>query len=161
MFTIISRNPSSKELYGTILFFLFHYMFFVAVQLVFVFSFLEFKDSNIKSGFDLIHNISYVMSLKGMNLVLISILIYNLADYYFNFIVQKTYKNITVDEIFMQPYVRIIIQQFAVILGGFFIIFTSGIFVVAILLILIRTFIELIFITNSSSISSLFRSNKT
>ena len=47
------------------------------------------------------------------------------------------------------PYPRIIIQQFAVILGGFFIVFTSGIYAVAILLILFRTAIELLFTGNS------------
>ncbi|PHR71389.1 MAG: hypothetical protein COA67_06705 [Lutibacter sp.] len=148
MFTIISSNPSSKESYSTILFFLVHYLFFVAIQLIFVFSFLEMNDSNITSGFNLIHNISYVMSLKGMIIVLISILIYNLADYYLNFIQTQVYKKARVREIFSQPYVRIIIQQFAVILGGFFIIFSSGVFIVAILLILIRTLIELLFISN-------------
>lgn len=161
MFTIISRNPSSKEKYGTILFFLLHYMFFVVVQLIFVFGFLEMKDSNITSGFNLIHNVSYVMSLKGMTIVLLSILVYNLADYYFNFIQTEVYKRVKVEEIFFQPYVRIIIQQFTVIISGFFIILTSAVFIVAILLILIRTFIELVFIANSSFSSSLFRGRKS
>jgi len=151
MFTIIYRNPTSKESYGTILFFLLHYMFFVAVQLIFVFGFLGMKDSNITSGFNFIHNIGYVMTLKGMTIVLLSILLYNLADYYYNFIQTEVYKRVKVKKIFFQPYVRIIIQQFAVILGGFFIILISGIFVVAVLLILIRTFIELVFIANYSS----------
>lgn len=149
MHSILSNNSSSKESYGTIFFFLLHYMFFVAVQLIFVFGFLEMKDSNITSGFNLIGNISYVMSLKGMTTVLLSILLYNLADYYFNFIQTKAYKRVKIEDIFFQPYVRIIIQQFAVILGGFFIAFISGVLPVAILLILIRTLIELIFISNS------------
>lgn len=161
MYTIISRNPSSKESYGMILFFLFHYMFFVAVQLIFVFGFLEMRDSNITSGFNLIKNISYVMSLKGMTIVLLSILLYNLADYYYNFMQPEVYKRVKVENVFLQPYVRIFIQQFAVIIGGFFIIFVSGVFAVAILLILFRTLIELIFIANSSVASPLFSQKKT
>jgi hypothetical protein len=153
MYTIISSNPASEEKYGTILFFLLHYTFFVAIQLIFVFGFLASKDKNIIDGFNLLHNIAYVLQLKGMVYILISILIYNLAEYYF-FIKTEVYKRVKVKDIFFQPYVRIIIQQFAVILGGFFIIFISGVFVVAILLIAIRTFIELILISNSDYVFS-------
>jgi len=118
MYKVISTNPRNNRKYGLIVFFLFHYTFFVAVQLIFVFAFLEMNDPNIKNGFDLFHNISYTMSLKGMTMVLASILIYNLADYHFNFMVPKTYKKTTTTTLFTMPYPRIFIQQFAVILGG-------------------------------------------
>ena len=149
MFMVISTNPKGEKDYGLIIFFIFHYTFFVAVQLIFVFVFLGMSDSNIKEPFNLIENITYTMSLKGMVIVLTSILIYNLADYYFNFIVPKFYKKTTTTKLFSRPYPRIVVQQFAVILGGFFIIFSSGLFAVAILLILFRTFIELLFLSNS------------
>lgn len=92
MFMVISTNPKGKKNYGLILFFLVHYTFFVAIQLIFVFAFLQMSDSNVKEPFNLFDNISYAMSLKGMTIVLTSILIYNLADYYLNFIIPKTYK---------------------------------------------------------------------
>ena len=148
MFKVIATNPEGEKNYFLILFFIFHYTFFVAVQLIFVFVFLEMNDNNIKEPFNLIENITYVMSLKGMNLVLVSILIYNLADYYFNFIKPKIYRKTTAAKLFAMPYPRIIIQQFAVILGGFFIMISSGLFAVAILLILIRSLLELLFIYN-------------
>lgn len=151
MYKVISTNPKEEKKYGLILFFLVHYTFFVAIQLIFVFAFLEMNDDNIKSGFNLIDNISYTMSLKGMTMVLASILIYNLADYYFNFIRPKIYTETTSSKLFITPYPRIFIQQLAVILGGFFIMFTSGVFAVAILIILLRTAIELLFIANPNS----------
>jgi hypothetical protein len=148
MFKVISTNPKEEKKYGLILFFIFHYSFFVAVQLIFVFVFLEMNDSNIKEPFNLIDNISYTMSLKGMTLVLTSILVYNLADYYFNFIRPKFYKETTSAKLFITPYPRIIIQQFSVIFGGFFIMFNLGLYPVAILIILFRTLIELVFVSN-------------
>ncbi len=151
MYKVISTNPKEEQKYGTILFFLVHYSFFVAVQLIFVFAFLEMNDKNFSQPFYLYKNISYTMSLKGMTLVLGSILVYNLADYYFNFILPRAYKKTTTVILFAMPYPRIIIQQFAVILGGFFIMIDSGIMGVAILLILIRTLIELLFIANPNS----------
>lgn len=54
-------------------------------------------------------------------------------------------------KLFAKPYPRIIIQQFAVILGGFFMIFSSGVFAVAILIIIFRTAIELLFIAQPNS----------
>lgn len=149
MYRVVSTSKTKN--YFLIPFFIFHYSFFVAVQLIFVFVFLEMKDNNIREPFNLIENILYVLSYKGMKIVLISILIYNLGDYFINFIRPKVYKTITVDKLFMQPYVRIFIQQFAVILGGFFILIFSGLFVVAILIILFRTLIELHFIANPNS----------
>jgi hypothetical protein len=154
MYKVISTNPSGEKNYFLIIFFLVHYTFFVAIQLIFVFGFLEMNDPNIKSGFNLFDNLDYTMSLKGMTLVLTSILIYNLADYYFNFIIPKTYKKTTTTKLFAMPYPRIIIQQFAVILGGFFMIFSSGLFAVAILLILFRTLIELLFLSNPQLLTS-------
>ena len=149
MYKVISTNRRGDRNYFLIIFFLVHYTFFVAVQLIFVFAFLQMNDPNIKSGFNLIDNLDYVMSLKGMTLVLTSIFIYNLADYYYNFIIPETYRKTSETILFAMPYPRIIIQQFAVILGGFFIVFTSGIYAVAILLILFRTAIELLFTGNS------------
>lgn len=153
-FTIISHdNSKNKEKsgtanYGLIGFFLVHYGFFIAIQLIFVFAFLEISDESIKEAFNLIENLTYVLSLDGMSLVLLSIVIYNFADYLLNFILPKKYETATINKTFAEPYVRIFIQQFAVILGGFFMIFSQGVLFVAILLILIRSLIELYFIEN-------------
>lgn len=153
MYKIISynnsvENNSKNANYTLILFFIAHFSFFVAVQLIFVFAFLTISDNNIKEAFHLIDNIHYVLSYPGMLLVLISIAAYNLADYVLNFIGQKKYETSAINKIVTEPYVRIFIQQFTVIISGFFIIFSYGILIVAIILIIFRTLIELYFTAN-------------
>ena len=143
-------KPSASN-YAVIAFFLFHYCFFVAIQLIFVFAFLEISGSGIKEAFHLITNIGYVLSLKGMSMVLLSIAIYNFADYAVNFMMPKKYETANLSNIFSEPYVRIFVQQFAVILGGFFIIFSDGVFFVAVLIIIIRSIMELYFIENPTN----------
>jgi len=157
MYSIISfdnsKQPSvsGSSNYSMILFFLFHYVFFIAVQLVFVFVFIGISDNHIKEAFYLLQNLKYVLSYNGMTLVLISITAYNFADYILNFIIPKKHETSSLNKIFMEPYLRIFVQQFTVILSGFFIIFSSGILVVAVILIIFRTLIELYFIANPTN----------
>jgi len=138
MVSFNEQNP-----YLLVLKFLSHYLFFIAVQLVFVFAFLQFYDVNINKPYYLLENLKYVLSLKGMYVVLASIVGYNLADYVINFVLPKTYRRITLNNIISQPYSRVLVQQFTVILVCFFYFFISGIMVGAILLILLRTGLEL------------------
>jgi hypothetical protein len=156
MYSIISFDNnkfgnSSKSNYFMILFFIFHYGFFIAIQLVFVFVFLGLSDNNIKEAFYILENLKYVLSYSGMTLVLISITVYNFADYVINFILPKKYETSDLNKIFSEPYIRIFIQQFTVILGGFFIIFSTRLMIVASLLIVFRTLIELYFIANPTA----------
>lgn len=156
MYKIISYNNRVEDIsgnanYSLILFFIFHFSFFVAIQLIFVFAFLTISDNNIKEAFHLIDNIHYVLLYPGMILVLISITVYNLADYVLNFILPKKYETSSFNKIVTEPYVRIFVQQFTVIVSGFFIIFSSGVMVVAIILIIFRTLIELYFIANPTN----------
>jgi len=147
-FDNIKNNHSPLSNYALILFFIFHFGFFVAIQLVFVFVYLGMSDTHIKEAYYLLQNLEYVLSYSGMSLVFISIAIYNLADYIFNFIIPKKYETSDLNKITTEPYIRIFVQQFTVILGGFFIIFSSRLLIVAILLILFRSVIELYFIAN-------------
>lgn len=157
MYSIISfdnskhHDTSGFSNYSMILFFLFHYGFFIAVQLVFVFVFIGMTDNHIKEAFYLLKNLKYVLSYNGMILVLISIMAYNFADYILNFIIPKRYKTSSLNTVFTEPYVRIFVQQFTVILSCFFIIFSSGILIVAVILIIFRTLIELYFIANPTN----------
>ena len=149
LYKIISNSNSSKAKYSLIVFFLFHYSFFVAVQLIFVFVFVGMKDSNIGEPFNLIENLTYVLSIKGMTTVLLSIFAYNLFDFLVNFIGPKVYLKMTVEKAFIQPYTRIFVQQFAVILGGFFLMFTSALFAVGVLIIVFKTIIDLTIVSGN------------
>jgi hypothetical protein len=141
---------SGERIFKTIVYFLSQYLFFVAVQLIFVFAFLKFYDTNISEAYFLKENIIYVLNLKGMWLVLASIVMCNIADYIINFLLPNAHETTFIKTLIKQPYNRILVQQLAVIVACFFFFFTSGILVVAILLILIRTWMELYFQANSN-----------
>lgn len=140
------KSPKNNH-FGFVLFFLFHYGFFIAVQLIFVFAILQVPNVNFEP-FNIIQNLDYAINLEGMYWVLSSMLFFNLMDYMFNFIKNLKYQSETVDSLFMQPYKRIFIQQFAVILGSFFIGFKSAIVVVAILLIIFKSMVDFIFVSS-------------
>jgi len=124
---------------GLPIFFAFHYGFFVAIQSIFAFSFFEGEIPEIKSAFNLIANYEYVLSRPNMLFVLVPIILTNLSYFISNFLVPKQYKNYSADQLLFKPYVRIFIQQFAVILGGFF--FVMGAHIAAALLILLLRFL--------------------
>jgi len=130
-------------LIGILVFFCFHYGMFVGIQSIFVFSFFQGDIPGLKDGFHLIHNYEVVLQLKGMWMVLLSLVISNLKYFYSNFYEPKQYRNYSIGSLFFKPYVRIVIQQLAVILAGFFfIVFKQGM-AAAVLLIILRTIVDL------------------
>lgn len=144
--TGVKRTPNNGG--GMILFFMVHYTFFVAIQSIFVFALLEMKDPKIEA-FSLLDNISHMLQdYEGVYPILISLAVYNIADFYLNFVVPKTYEKITMEESFLGPYGRIVVQQFAVILGFFFFIFSFALYVIAILIILIKAAIDFYIVSN-------------
>ncbi len=103
---------------GVILFFIFHYGFFVTVQLILIFS-IFFSSVSVKN--------ELLSDKSGLIIVLISILVTNMYYVYNNFIQTKNYKEYSPQSILFKPYVRIFIQQFVVILSGFIImVFPNG-----------------------------------
>ena len=141
-----TANPTFKRF-----FFLVHYTFFVAVQSIFVFAIFQMADSNIKEPFNLIANYKYVLTLKGMGYALISICIFLIIQNYFSFFRNKLYHLYTIDRLFFQPYLRILIQQFTVIMAMFFLVFFPSGIMAAILLIIFRLFVDLLGVYLGSS----------
>lgn len=126
------------------LFFIVHYGMFVAIQSIFAFTLFQTTIPGIEDGFHLIHNYSFILGSAGMPIILASIIINNLSYFYTNFWRNEKYKDYAPDNIFMKPYVRILIQQFVVILAFFFyMIFNSGM-IAALLLIILRLFVDLV-----------------
>jgi hypothetical protein len=129
------KNSHNVSGFGLIFFFIFHYGFFIAVQLIFVFVFFGIKNPLMSGG-------QSIIDMDGLIVVLISIIITNLAYFYTNFWLKKKYEEYSPNAIFMKPYVRIFIQQFVVILSGFFyFLFPDGI-ATAIILIVLRFFVD-------------------
>ena len=139
-------SPQLKGL-GLILFFVFHYGLFVAVQSMFAFSFFENSVPEIKNGFDLITNYSVLLNMPGMPAVLGSLIITNLTYFYTNFWANRKYLEYDTESLFFKPYVRIFVQQFVVILAGFFFIISSEAMWAALLLILFRLPVDLVIVS--------------
>ncbi|SHJ39026.1 DUF6498-containing protein [Flavobacterium haoranii] len=135
------KNDKAKGV-GLTLFFLVHYGFFVFIQTTFFFVFLSMGDDRISDSFGL-SNIITVLQFEGIQVALVLMLFSHIFKFWFNFYNNQRYQNVEIGLYMFQPYVRIIIQQFVAIVPGFFIIFGNGGLAVAIVLILIRTIVDI------------------
>ena len=72
-----------------------------------------------------------------------SLLLSNLGYFYANFWSPYKYREYAPSDIFFTPYVRIFIQQFVVILAGFFMVVLQAGMAAAILLLVFRLFVDL------------------
>lgn len=145
MFVLTFKKGNSKEEKGMGVFFTFffiiHYGFFVFLQTSFFFLFLSFADDRITDSFGL-QNINTILGLEGIKIGLVFLIITNFLKFWFNFYKSDYYKGLRVELYMFQPYIRIIIQQIVAILPGFFIIFGKSGIAVAIVLIVVRTIID-------------------
>lgn len=126
---------------GMVLFFIFHYGFFVFFQCTFFFVFLSMGDDRISSGFGL-QNFKTVLQIQSVQIGLTFVTILYAVKFYYSFIKAEKYKEVELSQYFIQPYLRIIIQQFVAILPGFFILFFNAGMVVAVILVVIRAFVD-------------------
>lgn len=136
--------PQSNQVRGFWLvpFFIFHYGMFIGVQTMILFSILAINQPLISSGFDIPENIQYALSLGGMEWVLGSIILINTIYFITNYLMPRRYMVVAPSELFFKPYMRIVIQQFTVILSGFLLIFLPAALGAAILLIVLRWFTD-------------------
>ncbi len=124
-------------------FFLVHYFFFVFVQSVFMFLLLQGEVPGIKEPFQVLHNYRVLLQNSDTQQAVALIAFTNLVLALRQFFLPGKYRTATVQALFLQPYVRIFIQQLVVILSGFFM-FIPGAVIAAVLLILIRLGIDLV-----------------
>lgn len=129
------------------LFFAVHYGGFVAIQSILAFSLFEIDDTSvITDSLSIIGNYLKVLNFDGMGWVMMSIIAQNVGYFINNFIIKEKYHQYKTENLMIKPYMRIFVQQFVVIIAAFFvIIFEAGI-IAALLLILFRTFIDLIIV---------------
>lgn len=132
-------SPHDNMLHvGSIIFFLFHYFFFIGIQSVFVFAFFE---SRLPAGADAFHVFSnYGWLLRQPDFLLMAaIQAFTLVGIAIRqWWLPGKYRSYTLKKMFMQPYLRIVVQQLVAILAGFFfIVFMQG-FAAALLVILLR-----------------------
>lgn len=141
-----NKNPDMGiSGYGLILFFMFHYGFFIGVQSVFGFSLFSFGDKGlIKEPFFILDNYETILQLEGIKYALPAIIFMHLGKFIFDFLKNKKYLKFSTDDIMIKPYVRIFIQQFVVIIAFFFMAFNQTGIIAAILLISFRLVIDLV-----------------
>lgn len=120
-----------------------HYFFFVFVQSVFMFLLLQGEVPGIKEPFQVLHNYHVLLQNSDTQQAVALIAFTNLVLVLRQFFLPRKYRTATVQALFLQPYLRIFIQQLVVILSGFFI-FLPGAVIAAVLLILIRLGIDLV-----------------
>lgn len=98
-------------------FFIFHYFFFVMVQNIFLFVFLKGRDMEDLFGIPM--SFWEVLSTNNfeIGLTVMSIFGSHLYSFLFNYIGNKEYEKIGLPILMFQPYIRIFIQQFVVIVG--------------------------------------------
>lgn len=131
--------------YGLILFFLFHYGFFVAIQSIFAFSLFGIEgNSFIKEPFHLLENYTTILQLDDIKYALPAVVFTHLGKFLSDFLKNEKHLKFSASEIMFKPYIRIFIQQFVVIIAFFFIVLSEAGYIAAILLILFRLFIDLL-----------------
>lgn len=126
---------------GLIPFFMVHYFFFVGIQSIFVFSFFG-KELGSRDAFGLIENYQLLLSKPEFLLVFAIQVATHTGILIRQWIIPARYHQYTLNKLFIQPYLRIFIQQFVTILAGFFFIILNTGIAVAILLIVLRLLLD-------------------
>ena len=106
-----------------IIFFIAHYGFFVFVQTQ-----IFFNVSGLIPGGSFLTSYSKIPELlgpEGKLLLLIFIVYYTLQNV-FDFLLSGKYKTVSMGRLMFEPYMRIFVQQFVVILGSIFLSFGAG-----------------------------------
>lgn len=120
-------------------FFIFHYNFFIFVQSVLFFAFSSiWSKGRGPEPFNIIGNFSLYIN-EETAIALGSLLISNLYFLINDFIVSGKYKIEPLDKLMFQPYKRIFLQQFLVIIGGFIFMLSGQVIAVLVLFVLLKT----------------------
>lgn len=106
-----------------IFFFIIHYGFFVFVQTQIFFA----VSGLIRDG-SLLGNYPQIPALLGNNgkLMLLIFIMYYTVQNFIDFFMSGNYKTISMGRLMFEPYIRIFVQQFVVILGSMFLTFGAG-----------------------------------
>jgi Family of unknown function (DUF6498) len=127
-----------------IVFFIFHYGFFVFVQTQ-----LFFSITGLKTSGALIMNYANIPALLGDNgkLILLLFMAYYMVQNISGFFVSGNYKTISMGKLLFEPYIRIFVQQLVVIVGSFFLLWGAG-KIFMLIFVLAKIFFELLVNSN-------------
>lgn len=153
-----ARKPNEQKegfgKVGSILFFLVHYGGFVAIQSIFAFSFIAVAGDEPIEPFNLITNYTLLLHQENMWILVVSLFITHGYTFLMVFIKEDRFLEISPMEIMFAPYLRIFVQQFVVILSGFFLFFEQAAFAVVLLLVT-RTAVDILILEMRSKSEAL------
>jgi len=104
---------------------------------------MSLEDERITSGFGLT-NYEMVLSFSGVQIALSLLIISCIIKYFTTFYKKDINQYLSIEAYMFQPYLRVFIQQIVIITPAIFIIFGKAGIALAILLILIRLFIDIL-----------------
>jgi hypothetical protein len=142
--SIDNPNNTIKSKPGCIIpFFLFHFMFFVFVQTILVFGFSNNGNGNFFYGFNYLIGLfrgETGLALAAFSLISLTALINDLLHS------KEIYASKTMEKIMMEPYPRIFVQQFVVIIGGGILMMTQSTKSLVLIFIIVKVLAELVII---------------
>ena len=109
---------------GLILFFIVHYGFFLAIQMGIFFG-VSNMIPRARGPFETIQAIPSVMSLQSC-MMLLALWAAYIMDLVMNFMIPKKFHETTIYMEMFRPYPRVVVQQFVVIIGSFFLLFGAA-----------------------------------
>lgn len=139
-----SKDPRTMQGFAIIPFFAVHYFFFIFIQSIFIFTLIESDIPGMgNDSFNVFGNYKILLSQPDMLLAFSCLALSNLLYTVKNFFMTGRFHEYTTNQLFMQPYLRIFVQQFISIISGFFILISKGAAVVAVILIVLRAALDL------------------
>ena len=134
-FTINRRpvSPSNKEL--RIIFFIFHYGLFWTVHGIFVLVFFGLSSSSgLFSG----------IGLRGVAIAAAALFLSHGVSFFVNFLGKQEYLTVSPDQQMTEPYSRVVVLHVTILVGGFFADSLGAPLAALILLVLLKTVIDLL-----------------
>lgn len=121
------NGPSRTKQHGLffMFFFLVHYGMFVAIQMGIFFGASGIVKEGSISLFNFFYKWPQLLGSNSYTMLAGFVMSYGFAMIY-NFILPGTYRTISLTHLLFQPYIRIFIQQFAVIVGSMFLVLGAG-----------------------------------
>jgi hypothetical protein len=134
-FTVNGRpvSPSNKQL--RIIFFIFHYGLFWTVHGIFVFVFFGLSSSSgLFSG----------VGLRGVAIAAAALFLSHGVSFFVNFLGKEEYLTVSPDQQMTEPYSRVVVLHVTILAGGFFADSLGAPLAALILLVLLKTVIDLL-----------------
>lgn len=138
---INGRPASSAAKFGLIPFFVMHYGIFWAVHGVFVLTLPVFGSMGPDGGQDMAMGFSPVTILVAV----VALTISHAVSFWFNFLGAGEYRRVTAAGQMFAPYGRLVVLHITIILGGAAIAFTGAPAAAIVILVLLKTLMDLVF----------------